>query len=153
MWVWLFLVAWGLHESAVSARVGRGGGFPLSKRQETGSRHAIATCDLPHRDMPTPFYFPRNIHGAGIATRAARHLPNPGKIQRRSRARYSQKTGEGTSIPGRKTAAQDVRRIQAIFRRGDVDKKKREKIRANPLARVSHYPNLVLFPCTPPPTR
>lgn len=104
------------------------GGFPLSKRQETGSRHAIATCDLPHRDMPTPF-----ISLAASMEQAWPHAP---LVTSRIQARYNGDLGRDipkkrgrycTSVPGRKTTAQDVRRIQAIFRRGDVDKKKEKR--------------------------
>ena len=90
----------------------------------------VVAVDLPGRNF-------RNIQGAGRAWRhapLASRFPNPGKILRRSRARYCilKKWGRVRSVPGRKTTAQDLRRIQAIFRRGDVDKKEREKIRANP---------------------
>ena len=97
------------------------GNFPLSKRQETGSRHAtchIATCRPPFISL------------AASMEQAWRHAP---LVTSRIQARYNGDLGRDipkkrgrycTSVPGRKTTAQDVRRIQAIFRRGDVDKKK-----------------------------
>lgn len=107
------------------------GGFPLSKRQETGSRHAqsrhatchIATC----RPLLFPSQHPWSRHGdtrrSSVVTSRiqARYNGDLGRDIPKKRGRYC------TSVPGRKTTAQDVRRIQAIFRRGDVDKKKEKR--------------------------